>query len=346
MLPTADLPSSNEVGSLGVVHLKRLLARLNSARNGQMANRDFSAEKPVDDILLAGLELGLEETWRYVFEEQPTLERFEQWVLEKNDGSIEEARIRRINAAIMGLDYYEDIKEWLRGIENEAPVLSETDLAFWEENGYVIVRQAVSKENSREAELAIWAHLQMNPAESETWYSKRLGQGIMVQFFHHRAFSANRRSRRIHKAFAQLWGTADLWMNTDRVGFNPPERSGWSFQGPRLHWDTSLEQPIKFGVQGILYLTDTLAEQGAFTCVPGFHRRIGGWLNSLPAGADPRDQDLERLGAVPIPAGAGDLIIWREDLPHGSRPNHAQQPRIVQYIKMFPLRVEQPANWI
>ncbi|HEY6236367.1 MAG TPA: hypothetical protein VIW69_14810 [Candidatus Elarobacter sp.] len=42
------------------------------------------------------------------------------------------------------------------------------------------------------------------------------------------------------------------------------------------------------------------ADQGAFTCVPGFHRRIASWLAGLPAGTDPRHQNLGALGAVPI----------------------------------------------
>jgi ectoine hydroxylase-related dioxygenase (phytanoyl-CoA dioxygenase family) len=92
-----------------------------------------------------------------------------------------------------------------------------------------------------------------------------------------------------------------------------------------------------------VYLTDTAAEQGAFTCVPGFHRRIGAWLAALPTGADPRTQDLHALGARPIPGRAGDLIIW---LPHGSRPNRAQRPRIVQYVSMYPARTKHQSTWL
>jgi hypothetical protein len=73
---------------------------------------------------------------------------------------------------------------------------------------------------------------------------------------------ATRLSARIHKAVAQLWGTSDLWLTVDRAGFNPPECEGWSFPGPRLHWDLDLVPPLRFSTQGILYLTDTAAEQG------------------------------------------------------------------------------------
>ncbi len=38
--------------------------------------------------------------------------------------------------------------------------------------------------------------------------------------------------------------------------------------------------------QGGLYLTGTAADQGTFTCVPGFPRIIRDWLESLPPGAE------------------------------------------------------------
>ena len=39
---------------------------------------------------------------------------------------------------------------------------------------------------------------------------------------------------------------------------------------------------LPMGLQGVLYLTDTSAENGAFVCIPGFHKRLGGWLQTLP----------------------------------------------------------------
>ena len=95
-------------------------------------------------------------------------------------------------------------------------------------------------------------------------------------------------------------------------------------------------------MQAILYLTDTAADQGAFTCVPGFHRRIEEWLSGLPAGRDPRASDFTRefaREAVPVAANGGDLVIWHHALPHGSSPNRAPVPRIVQYM------VGRPSRW-
>ena len=128
-------------------------------------------------------------------------------------------------------------------------------------------------------------------------------------------------------------------MSTDRCGFSAPEREGWKFEGPDLHWDIDFKDPSHFGTQGILYLTDTLPDQGAFTLVPGFHNRICEWLDSLPEGSDPQQQELQALGSLAIGGRAGDMIIWHQALPHGSRPNRRDQPRIVQYINMYPARL-------
>ncbi|UOQ73960.1 phytanoyl-CoA dioxygenase family protein [Hymenobacter cellulosilyticus] len=144
----------------------------------------------------------------------------------------------------------------------------------------------------------------------------------MMDFYHHPTLLANRRSMRIQKAFAQIWGTPDLWMTTDRTSFNPPETANLPFQGPHLHWDMSLQPPFHFGTQGLLYLCDTPAEQGAFCCVPGFHRQLETWLAQLPAGTDPRQVNLDAQ-AVPIAAQAGDLVIWHHFLPTAVVPTAA-----------------------
>jgi hypothetical protein len=183
---------------------------------------------------------------------------------------------------------------------------------------------------------AIYSFLGVDPGGPDTWYSAPQVDGIRVPLVHHPALCANRESPRIRRAFAQLGGGEDLWVSVDQTGMNLPERRGRHPFIQGLHFDVSLELPIPFGVQGILYLTDTAANQGAFRCVPGFHRAIESWLNNLPPGADPRKEDLEKLGPVPIAGRAGDLIIWHQALPHGAGPNRAERPRVVQYIKMRP----------
>lgn len=326
--------------SLGVAHLEELWRRATRRYGEKLRPRNWVHDR----IVIEGLSLPLEETLQYLGQQRPSLADFEQWILERNDGSIDPLRIERINATIRGQEYSDQLKALIRAIDEAEPVLSQADLSCWEENGYVVVHEAIARNDCRAAEMAVWQSLNMHPHNPETWYQPST-HGIMRQVFHHPALTKNRRSARVCKAFAQIWGSSDLWPTIDRVSFNPPEREGWSFPGPNLHWDTSLTPPIPLDVSGLIYLTDTEAQQGAFTCVPGFHRRIEAWLDSLPAGTDPRRYDLELLGPVPIAGRTGDLIIWHKALPHGSRPNKATRPRIVQYVSMHPAGRHRSPAW-
>ena len=339
---TIPLAEPNEAGVLGGYQLKRLWSRVMRQRQGLPAHAGTEAQ--VEHVVLDALGVGLEQTIQYLFRTSPTFAEFEQWIVETT-GGVSTAQIARINAMVTGTEYPPEIACWLAAVAADAPVLSAADLAFWDEHGYVIVPDAVPEASRAAATRAILDHVGAKLDDPESWY-KPNDHGIMVQFFQHPAFTVNRQSRRIHKAFAQLWKTADLWVSTDRAGFNVPERPGWTFRGPDLHWDVSLARPIPFGTQGILYLTDTEPEQGAFTLVPGFHHRLDAWLDRLPAGTDPRRQDLHALGSKPIAGRAGDLIIWHHALPHGSRPNRATRPRIVQYINLRPARMEVREPWI
>jgi hypothetical protein len=319
--------------ALGIPHLESLLARTRAGTPGTPA--DWVA----DNTLLDGLGLGLRETLEYLLSQRPALAQVEQWILERNGGSVPAALVARINAAIAG-----EISDNDRDTSFLEPALTPEDLAFWDENGYIILHDAVPEEGRRAAELAIYEFLGVKPDDPQTWYGGPQGASIWVPFLHHPALVANRHSPRIHSAFAQLWRRRDLWVTTDQCGFNPPERPGWQFPGPYLHWDTSLNQPMPFGTQGILYLTDTAAGQGAFQCVPGFHRKIADWLQSLPPELDPRGVDLSAQ-AVRIAGRAGDLVIWHQFLPHGSSPNRSARLRVVQYINMRPSDWEYDAVW-
>lgn len=219
------------------------------------------------------------------------------------------------------------------------PVFSKEDLEFWEEHGYVVVREAVPPENCRAAEQAVWDFLEMDGEDPDSWYPEDPPRrGIMVEIYQHQALWDNRQYPRVHQAFTEIWGNEKLWVSFDRASMNPPERDDWKFPGPYLHWDMNLkDMPVRLRVQGVLYLADTPGNQGAFTCIPGFHRKLEEWLKSLPEDANPGQVVRKyQTEAVPVAGKAGDLVIWHSALPHGSSPNSAERPRMAQYITMSP----------
>lgn len=330
--PHATLPSSRAVGALGVPQLKRIWAGARQARAGVTVRRPGEAR--LDRMVLDALGLGLHQTLNHLFTAVPTFEQFEAWVV-ATAGEPDPDRVRRLRAAVAGEPPPREARARFASVDASPPVLGAADLACWRENGYVILRQAIAPEECAAAERAIYAHACADPDDPDSWYQFAGRHGIMVELIQHEALEAVRRSPRVHKAFAQLWHTPDLWASADRCGFHPPQRPGYPFPGPDLHWDMDFGRALEFGTQGILYLTDTPPEQGALTVVPGFHRRLPEWLAALPEGASPQRQDLHALGPRPIGGGAGDLVIWHQWLPHGARPNLGRRPRIVQYVNLM-----------
>src|SRR5580704_10035639 len=103
------------------------------------AGKDWVA----DNTLLAGLRIGLRETYDHLLNSQPTFAEFERWVIEKNDGAIDARRLDRLRAASADSGQPAD--------PDAEPVLSVADLGFWDQHGYVILRDAVPPENCQAA---------------------------------------------------------------------------------------------------------------------------------------------------------------------------------------------------
>jgi hypothetical protein len=337
-----ELSATTSENRLGILHLNRFYDKVMAKRNGTLQSDALQEEWKLDTTMLFTLNLGLEQTIRHIFNTAPSLEGFEDWILQLNNHELPQEKIKRFNASITG----DPIAASIPASDIALP-LDANDLRQWDEQGFVIVRNAISPEDCKATVDAICAFMQIDIADPATWYKHDPAkQGIMVQFFQHEILEKNRHSPKIKAAFEQIWQRNDLWVTADRVSFNPPENEHWHFPGPKLHWDVSLDLPIPFGTQGLLYLSDTLSNQGAFTLVPGFQHKIEDWINSLPAGTNPRTEDLYALGAKPVAANAGDFILWNQALPHGSSPNTARLPRIVQYINYEPMDAEKKAVWL
>jgi len=269
------------------------------------------------------LGIGMEDTLHFLYLEKPNLDRFKMWIF---------SRTR----------YDDTITEYLT-----TDVLSEEDIDFWKKNGYVIVKNAISKEDCINTQQAIWDYLKMDPKQKESWYNRHQEQkGLMLNFSDHETLNRNRFSPRIKKAFEQLYGTDKIYKTIDKVSFNPPETDKFKFLGSPLHWDTSLAQPIPIAFQGLLYLTDCGSNDGAFHCVPGFHNIFSHWLDSIEPDENPREKALKTLQPLPILGNAGDFIIWDNRLPHCATANKGEMPRMVQYLTYLPDDYKNSSEWL
>lgn len=114
-------------------------------------------------------------------------------------------------------------------------ILSEEQLRFGCDHGYVVVRDAVPAEDLQAVIDAIWEFQEMDPDDPETWYRwpdrlngmPELNGSGMVEMYNHPALWANRQHPRIHGAFADIWGTEKLWVTIDRANLNVPNRPGF-----------------------------------------------------------------------------------------------------------------------
>ncbi|MBS0043449.1 phytanoyl-CoA dioxygenase family protein [Shewanella sp. M16] len=339
------LVSSDDLSCLGIYHLQRLWQKIQLRKRGvpftELAN-EWHLDKTLLDLCGIGLEPGLRAL--YQNDHQSAFVAYIQQIAKLTAADIAGIN-QQLGAIFHGLTpsvtvpEVEDFNSAEVEDSNPAAVLSESQLNFWQSEGYLVIPQVLTAEQCAATRDFIWQQLGANEQDPTTWYQPHeFMQKIMLQLFRHPQLDANRQVSKIRQVFERLWQRTDLVMTTDRVSFNPPETPTWHFPGPDMHWDMPLQLPVKFATQGLIYLTDTSAEQGAFCCVPGFHLKIEEWLlEQNKPDIELQQQDWHRWQVKPIAAKAGDLIIWHHALPHGASPNRGTLPRMVQYINFYPM---------
>ncbi|MET3980084.1 ectoine hydroxylase-related dioxygenase (phytanoyl-CoA dioxygenase family) [Mucilaginibacter sp. UYP25] len=223
-------------------------------------------------------------------------------------------------------------------------VLSEADWKFWVTNGYVIIKNAVPKEQVEKMADYLWEYEGKDQNDMETWYKKpnaqmqmaELNNTGMVEIYNHQYMWDNRQMEKVHQAFADVWGTEKLWVTIDRANLNFPLRPGFEYKG-FIHWDYDPETKPQ-NVQGVLALADQTDEtMGGFQCVPELYRTYDIWKLTQPENRDHYKPDTTGFDIEKVKLEAGDLLIFNSLEPHGIRANTSgNKVRVAQYISMMP----------
>jgi hypothetical protein len=222
-------------------------------------------------------------------------------------------------------------------------VLNEEDWNFWRHNGFIVIKQAVSKEQAASTASFLWEFEEKDPRDPQTWYRapraemkmKELANTGMVEVYNHQLLWNNRMTQRVYDAFVDIWGTEKLWATIDRANLNFPIKPGFEYNG-FIHWDYDPEEkPVN--VQGVLALEDQMDEDmGGFQCIPELFRNYDEWKLTQPLDRNRFLPDTSGFEPTKVKMEAGDLLIFNSLQPHGIRANRSNKVRIAQYISMMP----------
>ncbi len=236
-------------------------------------------------------------------------------------------------------------------------VLSEEDWKFWIHNGYVVIKNAVPREQALKTADFLWEFEEKDQNDPSTWYTQEraeagmkelVGTG-MVEVYNNQRLWDNRQTQRVYDAFVDIWGVEELWCTIDRANLNFPIRPGFEYKG-FIHWDYDPETKPQ-NVQGVLALADQTDENmGGFQCIPELFRTYDTWKLTQPADRNHFQPDItgfeDKIEKVKLEAG--DLLIFNSSQPHGIRANRSKDKvRVAQYISMMPAEEdnEQMREW-
>ena len=229
-------------------------------------------------------------------------------------------------------------------------VLTMDQWNFWIENGYVVIKNAISKQQAAKTASFLWKFEEKNPNDKSTWYTnpraemqmKELAGTGMVEVYNNSHLWSNRQEKRVYDSFVDIWGTDKLWVTIDRANLNFPIRPGFEYKG-FIHWDYDPATKPQ-NVQGVIALADqTDQNMGGFQCIPWLFKNFDKWKLTQPKNRDYFKPDISGLEdkIVKVPLEAGDLLIFHSAQPHGIRPNLTDDKvRIAQYISMMPAEEE------
>lgn len=220
-------------------------------------------------------------------------------------------------------------------------MIDDSQLAFYRENGYLLVKGLIGKDEARAYRDEGHALIERlnRPDNDPTWGSARAMGGMATATrlkhchdaqFYSAAFSRLIVDPRFTDVAAAVMGTENVQLHHTKMFIKPPEK-GSPFP---MHQDAPYFPHTK-GTMGaaIFHFDDAPQEKGCVRVVPGSYRRgllehdsEGGW--HLPYSEWP----LEK--AVPCEAEAGDVLFFSYFTVHGSGVNVSDEARttlLVQY---------------
>ncbi|MFD2080407.1 Ectoine hydroxylase-related dioxygenase, phytanoyl-CoA dioxygenase (PhyH) family [Actinopolymorpha cephalotaxi] len=235
-------------------------------------------------------------------------------------------------------------------------VLSDAQITqFWEQ-GYLLVRGVISREEAAHYRDHILDLIPRNLALPDHWHSSA-GRIKPMRTAHDHTFDTPEllplwANEKLYNVAAQLLESTRLRVLDGSLGItlrNDSDRDRALSQ--TLHIDASVPTDVdqflfslaEVQIGGCFYFTDVLPEGGGIHVVPRGHRIV----EEEARAAGPQGRHLHQnwkrithLESVEVTGEAGDFALLHHLMPHGASHNRRSTPRVAQFLRW--VREDQP----
>jgi ectoine hydroxylase-related dioxygenase (phytanoyl-CoA dioxygenase family) len=215
---------------------------------------------------------------------------------------------------------------------NEERVLSEVQIKQFHRDGFLVVREMYSPQETRS--ISEWteevAAYPEEPGKTMMYFEESQDDGsrilCRIENFvpFHEGFSTLITARRMQQAVSELFGESAVLFK-DKINFKLPGGDGFKeHQDVQAGWDDY----AGLHITAMIAIDATNEENGSLEVIAGMHKQ--GLLGSM---WEPlTDEDTGDLAYVPVHCQPGDAVFFDSYAPHRSHPNHTGEARRVLYI--------------
>lgn len=221
-------------------------------------------------------------------------------------------------------------------------MLTSEQLAFYHENGYLLVKGLLTGEEAlayRAECHALADRLGRQQSIDATWGSAREAvagaENTVVLHCHNVQFCSAAFSRlivdsRLTDAAADIIGSPNVQLHHTKMFIKPPG-NGSPFP---MHQDWPyFPHDRDTMIAAIIHFDDAPVEKGCVRVVPGSHK-LGGLEHSAEGGWHLPYSEYPVESAVPCEAGAGDVLFFSYLTVHGSGINSSREARTTLLVQM------------
>lgn len=220
-------------------------------------------------------------------------------------------------------------------------MLSDEQRTFYRENGFLLLKGLLSKEEAESYRREAHQLLERLSAQRDTdatWGSAReaaMGGATELKHchdvqFHSAAFTKLLVDERLTEAASQLMGSPNVQLHHNKMFVKPPAK-GSPFP---MHQDQPFFPHERHSMMAaIIHFDDAPLEKGCVRVVPGSHK-LGPLEHVAEGGFHLPFERYPLESAQACPAEAGDVLIFSYLTIHGSGVNTSDQARTTLLVQM------------